>query len=231
MSAIPVQRIRIWSTALRLTHWLLAGSVLTLLSSGWLLDIETPSGSIHWRDVHLTAGYLCAMVLAVRIALLFAGGAPTDRWRDCLALTRQHWLGMRDMLIFYVSLGRAPLPGYYGHNPLWGPVYLLLFGVVGGAIASGLILASIDPARLRQPEAAPHWLAYTLPEWHAALATIVGAFAALHILSVFAHDARGTSSEISAMVNGHKIFLPPRSAKDITAQIRIVRPGRTKDQA
>lgn len=229
MSTIPIQRIRIWSVALRLSHWLLAASVVTLLLSGWILGSEMPTKSVHWRDVHLTAGYLLGITLAFRVALMFTGRAPTDRWRDCLPLTRQQWLGMRDMLIFYASLGRVPLPGYYGHNPLWGPVYLLLFGVLGGAIASGLALVSAKPATLLQLGATPFWLGYTLPEWHAALALVTAVFAALHVLSVFAHDTRGTASEISAMVNGHKIFLPPRSAQDLTAQIKIVRPGRSAE--
>jgi hypothetical protein len=38
------------------------------------------------------------------------------------------------------------------------------------------------------------------------------------VLSVFLHDARGTSSEISAMVNGHKIFLPARSPQELAAR-------------
>jgi len=226
MSTVPIQRTRIWSSVLRSSHWLLAAGALTLLLSGWMPGGEALLKPGSWRDAHLTAGYVLGITLAFRIALLFTGRAPTDRWRDCLPLTRQQWLGMRDMLIFYASLGRAPLPGYYGHNPFWGPMYLLIFGVLGGAVASGLALIAADRATLLQLENTPFWLGYTLPEWHAGLAIVTGVFAALHTLSVFAHDARGTASEISAMVNGHKIFLLPRSAQDLTAQIKIVRPGR-----
>jgi Ni/Fe-hydrogenase 1 B-type cytochrome subunit len=230
MSTIPIQRIRIWSGALRVSHWLLAASVLTLLLSGWALTSDVLRKPDTWRDAHLSAGYLLGITLAFRIALLFAGRAPTDRWRDFLPLTRQQWLGMRAMLIFYVSLGRAPLPGYYGHNPLWGPAYLLIFGVLGGAIATGLVLATAGPELLPQIEATPYWLGYTPPEWHDGLAVATAVFAALHVLSAFAHDARGTASEISAMVNGHKIFLPPHTARDLAARIKIVRPGRAGDQ-
>lgn len=212
---------------MRLCHWLLAASVLTLLLSGWVLGSEALPKATYWHDAHLTAGYLLWLTLVVRIVLLFTGRAPTDRWRDCLPLTRQHWLGVRDMLIFYVSLGRAPLPGYYGHNPLWGPVYLLIFGVLGSAIATGLVLAWADPTLLPSLKATPYWRGYTLPEWHTGMALTVGGFSVLHVLSVFLLDARGTASEISAMVNGHKIFLLPHSAQDLTARIKIVRPRPT----
>jgi len=227
MSAIPIQRIRIWSRLLRLCHWLLAVTVLTLLLSGWTLGNDPLPASDSWRDAHVTTGYLLGLTLVVRIVLLFAGRVPTDRWRDCLPFTRQHWLGMRDMLVFYASLGRAPLPGYYGHNPLWGPLYLLSFGVLAGAVATGMLLASADPAQYGLLTAAPWWLGYTLREWHGVLALTLGGFAALHIASVFLHDARGTASEISAMVNGHKIFLLPHSPQDLARPIRIVRPERT----
>jgi len=223
MSAIPIQRIRIWSGALRLCHWLLAVSLLTALVTGWMLGHEAQQTAATSRDLHLTAGYLLGLTLVARIVLLFIGRAPADRWRDCLPLTRQHWLGMRDMLIFYASLGRAPLPGYYGHNPLWGPVYLLTFGVLTAAVATGLVLASAEPALRLSLAATPCWLGYSLPEWHSVLALILGGFAALHVASVFLHDARGTTSEISAMVNGHKIFLLPRTPQDLTRPIRIVR--------
>lgn len=229
MSAIPIQRIRIWSGALRLCHWLLAAALLTALLTGWMPGHEAQRTAATSRDLHLTAGYLLGLTLVLRVVLLFTGRAPTDRWRDCLPLTRPHWLGMRDMLIFYASLGRAHLPGYYGHNPLWGPVYLLMFGVLTGAVATGLVLASVDPALRLSLATTPYWLGYTLPEWHAGLALVLTGFAALHVASVFLHDARGTASEISAMVHGHKIFLLPRSPQDLTRPIRIVRPDRNSE--
>jgi len=63
---------------------------------------------------------MLGIALLFRIVLLVAGRTPTDRWHDCLPLTRQKWHGVRAMLVFYLSLGRVPLPAWYGHNPLWG---------------------------------------------------------------------------------------------------------------
>jgi len=225
MSAISIQRTRVWSGALRVGHWLLALCVLALLISGWALSSGLADKLQPWRDVHVTAGALLGIALLFRILLLITGRAPTDRWRDCLPLTRQQWHAVRAMLVFYLSLGRVPLPAWYGHNPLWGPLYLLLFALLGLGVATGLLIARHDPSSLLQLAATPWWLGWTLPEWHLGLAWVTGGFSVAHVLSVFLHDARGTTSEISAMVNGHKIFLTTHSPQELIARIDDTKDG------
>ncbi len=222
-----MQRTRVWSGALRVGHWLQVLCVLVLLISGWAVSVDLVNPSQRWRDVHVTAGSVLGIALLFRIVLLFTGRAPTDRWRDCLPLARQQWRGARATLVFYLSLGRAPLPAWYGHNPFWGPLYLLLFAVLGLGVATGLLIARHEQQSLLQLAATPWWLGWTLPEWHTGLALVTGGFSVAHVLSVFLHDARGTSSEISAMVNGHKIFMPARPPQEFTARIDVLprRPG------
>ncbi len=217
-----MQRTRVWSGALRVGHWLQVLCVLALLISGWRLSPGLADQPLPWRDVHVTAGAVLGIVLLFRIVLLFTGRTPTDRWRDCLPLTRRQWFGARATLVFYLSLGRLPLPAWYGHNPLWGPLYLLLFAVLGLSVATGLLIARHDPQSLLQLAATPWWLGWTLPEWHAGLAWVIGGIGVAHVLSVFLHDARGTTGEISAMVNGHKIFLPARSPQELAARIDVL---------
>jgi len=219
MSAIPIHRTRVWSGALRVGHWVLALCVLTLLISGWALSLVLADKLQPWRDVHVTVGSMLGIALLFRIVLLVAGRTPTDRWRDCLPLTRLQWHGVRAILVFYLSLGRVPLPAWYGHNPLWGPLYLLLFAVLGLGVVTGLLIARHDPQSLLQLAATPWWLGWTLPEWHTSLAWVIGGYSVAHVLSVFLHDTRGTTSEISAMVNGHKIFLTTRLPQEFVARI------------
>lgn len=225
MNTIPMQRARVWSIGLRVGHWLMALCVLALLSSGWALSLGLADKPQSWRELHVTAGSLLGIVLLFRIALLFAGRTPTDRWRDCLPVTLQQWQGIRAMLLFYLGLGRAALPAWYGHNPLWGPLYLLLFAVLGLSAMTGLLIAWQDPQSLLLLAATPWWLGWTLPEWHTGLAWVTGGFGVAHVLSVFLHDARGTTGEISAMVNGHKIFLPARSPQELVARFTDTKEG------
>lgn len=222
-----IQRVRVWSTPLRLLHWLLALCVPALLASGWLAGAQLAEPG-PWRDLHLTAGYLTGIGLALRVALLFVGRLPTDRWPDLLPVRGSQWRGMRAVAGFYVRLGRAPLPGYFGHNPLWGPLYVLLFAALAVALASGLALAGHDRATLAALAAEPWWLGWTRPEWHAGSARFVAVVSAAHVLAVFAHDARGTTAEISAMVGGSKYFEPLREALPPDAPI-VVTPIRRID--
>lgn len=216
-----IQRIRVWSTPLRLAHWLLALCVLALLGSGWIGGARLAETG-PWRDLHFTSGYLLAVALAIRLGLLLRGRLPADRWRDLWPTGRQQWLGARDMLLFYISLGRATLPGYYGHNPLWGPVYVVLFGLLALGLGTGLALRGHDAPALLALAATPWWFDWTLPEWHSGIAAVLGVFSAAHVLAVFAHDARGTASEISAMVSGHKIFVVTGQPQQLATRIPIV---------
>lgn len=216
-----IQRIRVWSTPLRLAHWLMALSVLVLLASGWIGGVRLGEAG-PWRELHFTAGYLLAIGLVLRMGLLLWGRTPTDRWRDLWPASRPQWLAVRDLLLFYMTLGRVALPGYYGHNPLWGPVYLLAFGAMAIGVSTGLALSRYDALGLLALSATPWRLGWTLPEWHAGVAVTLGAFGVTHILSVFLHDARGTASEISAMVNGHKIFVVTGQPQQLANRIPIV---------
>lgn len=222
-----IQRIRVWSTPLRLVHWLMALCVPALLVSGWVGGARLGEAG-PWRDLHLTSGYLLAVALAIRLGLLLRGRNPTDRWRDLWPAGRQQWLGARDTLFFYMTLGRATLPGYYGHNPLWGPVYLALFTLMAMGVVTGVLLSRYDPLGLLVLTASPWWLGWSLPEWHTTVATALAVAVAAHILAVFTHDARGTASEISAMVNGHKIFLVSGQPQRLANRIPIV-PAPTQD--
>jgi Ni/Fe-hydrogenase 1 B-type cytochrome subunit len=216
-----IQRIRVWSAPLRLVHWLMALCVLALLASGWIGSARLAEAG-RWRDLHFTSGYLLAVAIVIRLGLLLRGRAPTDRWRDLLPAGRQQWLGMRDMLLFYMTLGRTTLPGYYGHNPLWGPVYLVLFALTALGVVTGVLLSGYDALGLLVLTASPWWLGWSLPEWHSGVATTLAVAVAVHVLAVFAHDARGTAGEISAMVNGHKIFVTTGQPQQLANRIQII---------
>lgn len=207
MQTEKVQRRLVWSAPLRLCHWLMAAAVLTLLATGWLLGAGTRYAKAA-ADYHYIAGYVLIAALALRLYLLLLG-TGTAHWRDCLP-ARGQWRAVGATLRSYVSLGRWPLPAWYAHNPLWGPVYLALFGMLAVQAATGL---TID---------APYRLAGVgLVTIHAALAQFIGWFAIVHIAAVFVHDALGTGSDISAMINGHRIFILNRPGNLFASRIRV----------
>jgi Ni/Fe-hydrogenase 1 B-type cytochrome subunit len=116
--AEQIRRVAVWSPRLRLAHWLMAGATLVLLATGWLLD-AAPSLAAAAADYH----YLAAAVLTFAIALrLWIGwfGQGAERFASLL-LSDTDVRAARESLVFYLSFGKAPLPNWFAHNPLWKP--------------------------------------------------------------------------------------------------------------
>lgn len=195
-----VQRVAVWSARLRASHWLSAAAVLTLLASGWLMNRVVPAqGAL--RDLHYIAGYGLLLALLWRGWLLLFGRAA-ERWSDLWPRGPQRpaaWHTLR----FYLSLGRAPVPAWYAHNPLWGPIYLLWWLLLVALLFTGL-----------WPDAAST-LGMAAAYWHSLLAHAVAILVAAHVVAVFAHDLKGEGADVSAMINGYRLFRIRRAVPQV----------------
>lgn len=197
-----VRRVQIWSWILRLTHAAIALSGLILLLSGWLLGsglvLNDRLHQLLLDDLHLPAGYLLAVALVARLFLLvsddgvggFKAMLPDRRWPS-RAL---------EMIRFYASFGRTPLPGYFAHNALWAPLYLVFLLLAVLATASGLML---DLAALRGLFG---WSSDAVLRFHASLLEPLGIWMLAHVLTSLLHDVRGSGADVSAMLNGYRVF-------------------------
>ncbi|BAO44646.1 cytochrome b/b6 domain-containing protein [Thiolapillus brandeum] len=194
MPEAEIRRLPVWGKALRLCHWGLALSVLVLLFSGWLIR-WVPERAQSLDEVHFTSAALAIAALLIRLWLLFAGkGTATLNH----LLPSRHSLGQAwAVLRSYLTLGKIRLPRWYAHNPLWAPLYLLLFLVLLIQAGSGLLLLNqitlLGDLSLRQVHVNGYYL--------------IAGFTLLHILASFFHDAKGDGSDISAMVSGQRIFI------------------------
>lgn len=193
MSTPRIQRVLVWSPLLRLTHWVMAISVFALLLTGWLFDYsaELYQGLL---DYHYIAGYCLIAALLIRLPLLFLGKG-SEHIRDLWPRGEQRRAAAAT-LRFYLSGGRAPLPRWYAHNPLWGPLYLALFVALSICSLTGLTY-----------DAAPSLGTLSAAELHRSAAIGVAVLVIAHLVAVVLHDLRGTASDVSAMINGHRIFL------------------------
>ncbi len=192
-SVTGIQRILIWSKWLRITHWLIALPGLGLFASGWLIDKATIIADAT-IDIHLLLAPLFTIGLLLRILLLFI-----DKENASLkALTPDpQWKKIGEMLRFYLSFGRMPLPRWYAHNPLWAPLYIFIIALLLLQAISGFVQSNV-----------PILAGVYLPSLHGILANILFTIMLLHILAVVLHDLKGNSADISAMINGHKFFVP-----------------------
>lgn len=197
-----VNWVLVWPLWWRAMHLLLALCTLALLGSGWLLASDLVGSEDLYQflrnAIHLPAGNVLAVLLPVRLYFLL-----TDKGVGGFAALlprRANLAGMLEMLRFYQSLGRGSPPRYFAHNPLWGPIYLLLWTLLLVLVLSGLGLAY---QRLR--------LVFgldleVLVDWHAWATTVIGGLVIAHIVTALAQDARGEGSDVSATLNGHRTF-------------------------
>lgn len=196
-----LKRTFIWPASLRLAHWLMALAVCGLLLTGWVLSHIAAYFQIA-LDYHYLLAYLLVFALVMRLYPLFTRPRSAAGWRDLLP-GRNTFPAMAAMLRFYVSFGRTPLPGWYAHNPLWAPLYLLLFAVLALLALSGFLMG-----------AGHHTVLVNLYRLHEVLASFVGWFIVLHVLTVVAQDLKGGLSDISAMIHGYRIFLIEKPQPD-----------------
>jgi len=188
-----IEKVLIWGGWLRLSHLAIGLSTLVLLGSGWLIE-SAPSLEAGAIDTHYLAAGVLLSGLALRLVLMFAG-SPVERIGQLMP-DDDEWRAVRDTLMFYLSFGRGQLPRWYAHNPLWKPLYLLLYICLLVLVITGWLR-----------EDSPVLWGWYLPNVHGMFSIAVAWITGLHLLAVVLHDYRGDSADISAIVNGNRHFV------------------------
>jgi Ni/Fe-hydrogenase 1 B-type cytochrome subunit len=212
------KRVLVWSGWLRLSHWSTALATVGLLLTGWRLG-EGPANPPVIMDVHYYCASLLAAGLLLRLVLMFVG-KPHERLGGLLP-ARTELRSILDTLRFYLSLGQAPVPRAFAQNPLWKPLYLVVY--VG--LALQLLTGSLMPER-------PVLWGFYLPSVHSFWAQALLWFGLAHIAAVALHDLRGKTADVSAMINGYRLFLIDRSQLPgpLEQRVRFVTPARGRDR-
>ncbi|MCK4585756.1 MAG: cytochrome b/b6 domain-containing protein [Gammaproteobacteria bacterium] len=179
---------------MRLSHWAIAFGVLFQITSAWAIKKDYANYEF-WYDWHIMVGQLMLIVIFLRIILLFTDGA--SNWRSFFDYKSQ-LNAIIQMIKFYLSFARLPLPNWYAHNPLWKPIYLFMIIVLLGCVITGMVYDSNLTL-----------LGYSFTELHDALATIITVLSVAHIITAFLHDWKGKGAFISAIINGHRYFHYP----------------------
>jgi Ni/Fe-hydrogenase 1 B-type cytochrome subunit len=195
-----IRRVAVWSGWLRLSHLVVGSAVLLLMITGWLMR-HAPSVEAAAVDWHYLAAALLVPGMVLRIWLLFAG-RPVERGSQWMPADDE-WHAVAQTLRFYLSLGRAPLPRWYAHNPLWKPLYLLLYLLLGVLLLTGALY-----------EQQPLLAGIYLPDVHRVFATAVTLLVVAHVLTVLWHDWKGQADDVSAIINGHRLFVTERPGPD-----------------
>ena len=175
---VTQKQVRVWDLPTRIFHWSLAVSIGTAFVT---------AESERWRNVHVSAGYAVAALIAFRLLWGFIGGRHA-RFADFVRKPTKVWSYLRSLM--------AGRPEHYlGHNPAAAVAILLLLG-------SGLVTVTTG------------WLSYEgigngRLEWlHGVIANGMLVVVGVHILGVMASSWIHRENLLSAMITGRKITIP-----------------------
>jgi cytochrome b len=166
--------VKVWDRPVRLFHWSLAGSVALC----WLTADELQS-------LHEVAGSAAAALIGLRL-VLGVGGTRYARFSQFIRSPKQ-------ILLYAGDLLRHKEPRYLGHNPLGAAMVGVLLSMVGGIAFTGW-MQTTDA----------YWGVEWVAETHEALAQVLLAAIALHVVGVIHASVRHHENLILAMITGRK---------------------------
>jgi Ni/Fe-hydrogenase 1 B-type cytochrome subunit len=228
-------RVYVWEWPVRVTHWLVAGSIAVLGVTGFYIGqpfiIVPGPAREHFvmgtmKVVHGWAAAVFTTAVLARIGWMFAGNRYA-RWDKFVPVRSRRLRGLLQSLEFYLFLLRKP-PGFIGHNPLAGLTYTAVFGLYLLAIATGLALygasAHVD-SPLRACAALAPWLGgLQTARWihHVVMWLLLG-FAVHHVYSSVLMSQVEANATVESIFSGWK-FVPREDLEPSGYRFRSRRP-------
>lgn len=209
------EQVKVWDWQLRVIHWGLALSAITLailaIFGETAEDLGMPEKGVDaLMKIHAYVGYSLALFLVLRIIWGFIGNQYA-RWGDIFPYTKAHWEGIKTNVKWYLSGFRgAPLDAI-GHDPVASLLYMVLFVVLISQIVTGLTLSGLAfdlfPGSAfvgGMGEDARESLEHSLNEIHEFGQWFIFFYLALHLTGGILHDVKGKTGLFSSMISGVK---------------------------
>jgi Ni/Fe-hydrogenase 1 B-type cytochrome subunit len=136
-----------WSILLRLFHWMLALSIIVLVTTGFYINTPWTNTMIEgsasfpmatMRYIHFIAAYTFSAAVMIRLFLYFFGNAQERVW-DILPVTTRNIKSLFVTVLQYTYLSNRH-DDRLGHNSLAGVTYLLNFIFALVMILSGFFM-------------------------------------------------------------------------------------------
>ena len=146
-------RLYVWEVPVRLSHWLVAGSILVLTVTGFYIAnpfLAPPRGPIMTdvRTVHLLAAVVLLLAGLLRTVWLLVGNRFA-RWPAFIPTNRRQFTEIFLQAGYYAFL-RKEIPKVLGHNQLAASAYVVLFVLLIVETLTGFVLygvLGIEPAQ------------------------------------------------------------------------------------
>ena len=214
-----IVRVYVWEAPVRITHWLIAGSILVLSVTGFYIGhpfVSTVGPArehffMGWvKVIHGYTAYVFTVSVLARVIWMFTGN-KYSHWDKFIPVHANRRRGLWPTIKFYLFALRKP-PGFVGHNPLAGGAYVLVFGLYFLAIATGLTLRSAN-ADVGSPirwfsVLAPIFGGFQIARWihHAVMWLLIG-FAVHHVYSSVLMSTVEQNATMESIFSGYK-FVP-----------------------
>ena len=166
--------VKVWDLFVRVFHW----SLVTFFAIAFLTGDE-----VEW--LHIWAGYAVAALVAMRILWGFVG-SRNARFASFVK-------GPRAVVTFLKQSMHLEAPRYLGHNPAGGAMVVALLVVLSALCGTGIVMTTDA-----------YWGSKALEEVHEALANIMLALIALHVLGVIVASVEHGENLVKSMVTGQK---------------------------
>jgi Ni/Fe-hydrogenase 1 B-type cytochrome subunit len=214
-----IVRVYVWEVPVRVTHWLIALSIVVLSVTGFyigrpFITVSGPAGQhfmMGWmKTIHGFTGYVFIAAVVARLIWMFTGNRYSH-WDKFIPVHAARRRGFWPTLKFYLFALRKP-PGFVGHNPLAGATYTLVFALYLVAVVTGLTMrgASADVGSLVQSFAslAPLFGGLQTVRWihHATMYLLLG-FAVHHVYSSVLMSTIEANATVESIFSGYK-FVP-----------------------
>ena len=200
MTRRNVSQIAVWDLGVRLFHWLLVGTVVAALITGYFAPKP-------WLDVHVAFGTAVAALIVFRLVWGFAGSTHA-RFASFVVGPGVVVRHVRTLLA-----GRAGR--HIGHNPVGAMMIVVLLLVLGVLTATGTIALG---GALKQGPLAPFTSFATgsgAKKIHEALAAGLLGLIMLHVTGVMIESFRARENLVKSMLTGRKAIAGSRTARAI----------------
>ena len=216
----PIVRVYVWEIPVRVTHWLIAISILMLSITGFYIGrpfvtVPGPAGGsffMGWvKVIHGYTAYVFITAVLVRLIWMFTGNKYAH-WDKFIPVHPSRRHGLWPTIRFYLFALRKP-PGFVGHNPVAGATYTAVFGLYFVAMLTGLMLrgTGAEPDSLLRGFTSMASLigGVQVARWihHIVMWLLLG-FAVHHVYSAILMSTVEANATMESIFSGYK-FVPP----------------------
>ncbi len=146
-----LEPVYVWDALVRLTHWLIVGSVAVLAVTGYYMGkpfVQEPGrAGAHFmtgwiRVIHFYGAIVFSCAVLARLVWIFLGPRQSG-WREFIPTTKERFRHIWGVIRFYLLIDKDP-PMAVGHNPLAGLTYVFVYCLYGVLVLTGFALYSVN---------------------------------------------------------------------------------------